>query len=110
MVYFSPTKIKHQSVQRIRFPERRNSNTIHEHMKYKTAIHDNYCTYLNCDLLEAPREYVLHGLVPGLNSAPFWPHPMSMHLVAMPSSVSCCLLQRFKFHTQHPSTIWVASH
>ncbi len=26
---------------------------------------------------------------------------MSMHLVATPSSVSCCLSQQFKFHTQH---------
>ncbi len=60
----------------------------------------NYCTYLNNGLLEAPREYVLHGLVPGLNWAPFWPLPMSMHLVASPSPVSGCLLQRFKFHTQ----------
>jgi hypothetical protein len=25
---------------------------------------------------------------------------MSMHLVAMPSPVSCCLLQRVKFHTE----------
>jgi hypothetical protein len=68
--------------------------------KYKTAMHDNYCTYLNSGLLEAPHEYVLHGLVPGLNWALFWPHPMSMHLVATPSSVSCCLFQQIKFHTQ----------
>ncbi len=27
----------------------------------------NYCTYLNSGLLEAPRKYVLHALVPGLN-------------------------------------------
>jgi hypothetical protein len=40
---------------------------IHEYMKYKTAIHDNYCTYFNCGLLEAPGKYLLHGLVPGLN-------------------------------------------
>ncbi len=66
--------------------------------RYKTT--NNYCTYLNSSLLEAPREYVLHGLIPGLNWASFWPHPMSMHLVATPSSVSCCLLQLFKFHTQ----------
>ncbi len=66
----------------------------------RRQMHNNYCTFLNSGLLEAPREYVLHGLVPGLNWAPFWPLPMSMHLVAMPSSVSCCLLQRFKFHTQ----------
>ncbi len=64
---------------------------------YKTTITSNYCTYLNSGLLEAPHEYVRHGLVPGLNWASFWPLPMSMHLVAMPSPVSCCLLQQFKF-------------
>jgi hypothetical protein len=63
-------------------------------------MHNNYCTYLNSWLLEAPPEYVLHGHVPGLNWAPFWLLPMSMHLVATPSSVSCCLLQWFKFHTK----------
>jgi hypothetical protein len=65
----------------------------------RQQIHNNYCTYLNSGLLEAPCEYVLHGLVPGLNWAPFWPLPMSMHLVATPSPVSCCLLQQFKFLT-----------
>ncbi len=49
-------------------------------------------------LLRAPREYVLHGLILGLNWAPLWPHPISMHLVATPNPVSCCLLQRLKFH------------
>ncbi len=76
-----------------------NCNTLCEH----TILQDDnacyYCTYLNRGLLEASREYVLHGLVPGLNWAPFWPPPMSMHLVATPSPVSCCLLQRVKFHT-----------
>ncbi len=42
---------------------------------------------------------LLHGLIPGLNWAPFWPLPMSMHLVAMPGPVSCFLLQRVGFHT-----------
>ncbi len=51
----------------------------------------NYYTYLNSGLLWAPREYVLHGLVLGLDWAPLWPHPISMHLVAMANSVSCCL-------------------
>ncbi len=68
--------------------------------KHITGIHDitwewahnNYCTYLNSQLLEAPREYVLHDLVPGLNWVPFWPLPLSMHLVAMPNPVSYCLL------------------
>jgi hypothetical protein len=77
--------------------------------KYKMAMHDNYCTYLNCGLLEAPHKYILHGLVPGLNWTLFWPHHKSMYLVATPSSVSCCLLQGFKFHTKCPSSIWVAS-
>jgi hypothetical protein len=58
----------------------------------------NYYKYLNNSLLRAPREYVLHGLVLGLDWAPLWPHPISMHLVATPNPVSCCLLQRFKFH------------
>ncbi len=58
-----------------------------------------YYTYLNSGLLKAPRKYVIHGLVPSSNWAPLWPHPSSMHLVATPA-VSCCLLQRFKFHTQ----------
>ncbi len=71
---------------------------MHEDARWH--MHNNYYTYLNSGLLEAPCEYVLHGLIPGLNWAPFWPHPMSMHLVATPSSVSCCLSQRFKFHTQ----------
>ncbi len=61
-------------------------------MKYKTAVHDNYCTYLNYGLLEAPREYVLHGLVPGLNWAPFWPHPWACILLPRPTrslAVNC---------------------
>ncbi len=45
----------------------------------------NYYTYLNSGLLRAPREYVLHGLVPGSDWAPLWPHPISMHLVATPN-------------------------
>ncbi len=40
-----------------------NVNAYH----YKTTTTYNYCTYLNSGLLEAPREYVLHGLVPGFN-------------------------------------------
>jgi hypothetical protein len=66
---------------------------------YKMTNAYNYCTYLNSGFLEAPREYVLQGLVPGLSWAPFRPLPMSMHLVATPNPVSCCLLQWFKFHT-----------
>jgi hypothetical protein len=59
----------------------------------------NYYTYLNSYLLEAPRGYVLHGLVPGLNWVHLWPLPLSMHLVATPNPVSCCLLHRVGFHT-----------
>ncbi len=64
----------------------------------RRQMHKNYYTYLNSSLLRAPREYVLHGLVPGLDWASIWPHSMSMHLVATPNPVSCCLLQGFKFH------------
>ncbi len=100
MVIFYLRKNKHQSVLRTRFPE-------HRKLQHITGIHDiarcwahnNYCTYLNSHVLEAPREYVLHGLVPGLNWAPFWPLPLSKHLVATPNPVSCCLLQRVGFHT-----------
>ncbi len=35
---------------------------------YKTTVHNGQCTYLNSGLLEAPREYVLHGLVLGMYS------------------------------------------
>jgi hypothetical protein len=34
---------------------------------YKMANAYNYSTYLNSGLLVAPREYVLHGLIPDLN-------------------------------------------
>jgi hypothetical protein len=40
---------------------------IREYMTLKDDNAYNYCTYLNSGLLEAPREYVLDGLVPGLN-------------------------------------------
>ncbi len=79
--------------------------------KHITGTHDvtwkwtynNDCTYLNSHLLEAPREYVLDGLVPFLNRVPFWPLPLSMHLVAMPNPVFCCLLQCARHHC------WVCS-
>jgi hypothetical protein len=35
--------------------------------RYKTTMHDSQCTYLNSGLLVATREYVLHGLVPGID-------------------------------------------
>jgi hypothetical protein len=54
-------------------------------------------TYLNSGLLVAPREYVLHGLVPGMYWAHLWPLLMSMHLVATPNPVYNCLWQQFKF-------------
>ncbi len=46
-----------------------NGSMIHEY-RYMILQDDyayNYYTYLNSGLLEAPREYLLHGLVPGLN-------------------------------------------
>jgi hypothetical protein len=79
MVCFQLAKNKHQSILRIEFPECRklqHVTWIHDITRWQT--HNNYCTYLNSRLLEAPREYILHGLVPGLNWAPFWPLPMSM--------------------------------
>ncbi len=78
-------------------------NTQH----YRQQMHNNYCTFLKSGLLEAPREYVLHGLVPGLDWAPFWALPMSMHLVATPSPVSCRLLQRLKFHLAPLLSVWL---
>jgi hypothetical protein len=33
----------------------------------RVRAHNNYCTYLNSHLLRAPREYFLHGLIPGLD-------------------------------------------
>ncbi len=96
---FNLRKNKHRSVLRIRFPERRKLRhimRIHDITRWRA--YNNYCTYWNSHLLEAPREYVLQGLYPGLNWAPFWPLPMSMHLVATPNPVSCCLLQRVRFH------------
>ncbi len=56
--------------------------------KFRTAVHNGYCKYLNSGLLEAPREYILHGLVPAIDRTPLWTFLMSVHLVAMPQ----CLL------------------
>jgi hypothetical protein len=61
-------------------------------------MHSRLCTYLNSGLLVAPCEYVLHGLVPGIDWTPFWPLLAIMHLVAMPNPVFNCLWQQFKFH------------
>ncbi len=44
-----------------------NNSMIRECMTLQDDTTYNYCTYLNSGLLEAPCEYVLHGLVPGLN-------------------------------------------
>ncbi len=43
------------------------------------------CTYLNSHLLAAPRKYVLHGLVAGLDWAPFWSPSPSMHVLPCPT-------------------------
>ncbi len=40
----------------------------------------------------APREYVLHGLILGIDWAPFWPLLASMYLVATPNPVFNCIL------------------
>jgi hypothetical protein len=45
--------------------------------------------YLNSHL-GAPREYVLHGLDPGLDSASLWPSTPCVFHVATPHSVSRC--------------------
>jgi hypothetical protein len=98
MVYFLPAKNKHQSVLRIRFPEHRKLQHITWiHDVTRCSAHNN--TYLISRLLEAPCEYILYSLALGLNWPPFWPLPMSIHLVATPSPVSCCLLQWVGFHT-----------
>jgi hypothetical protein len=69
----------------------------------RRKMNNNCYTYLNSGLLKAPRKNVLHGLIPGLT--PFWPHPPSMHLVATPTPVSCCLLQGFKIHPNITTTL-----
>ncbi len=66
--------------------------------RYRAIVHNGRCTYLNSGLLVAPREYVFHGLVPGVYWAYLWPPLTSMHLVATPNPVYNCLWQRFKFH------------
>ncbi len=46
------------------------------------------CTYLNSHLLEAPHEYVLHSLDPGLDWASFWSPSPNVFLVCYgPSSI-----------------------
>ncbi len=46
------------------------------------------CTYLNSHLLEAPREYILHGLDPGFDWASFWSPSPNVFLVCYdPSSI-----------------------
>ncbi len=51
----------------------RTENILHKLMAIsivrETVI---FCTYLNGFLLGAPREYILHGLNPGLNGASCW--------------------------------------
>jgi hypothetical protein len=97
---FNLRKINTNQYYKSDFLDAGNCNTLREHM----ILQDDKCILITVHtwtavFLKHPCDYVLHGLVPGLNWAPFWPLPMSMHLVAMPSPVSCCLLQRVKFHT-----------
>jgi hypothetical protein len=54
--------------------------------------------------LEHLREYVLHGLDPGLDWASFWPAPSVFH-VATPHSVSCCLSQMDQVSHLTPSLL-----
>ncbi len=78
---------------------------------YKTTNAYNYCTYLNSGLLEAPCEYVLHGLVPGLNWAPSWPLHMSMYFVTtVPQPSILLFIVMGQVSHLAPSAIWVASH
>jgi hypothetical protein len=44
-----------------------NGSMIREYMILQDDYAYNYYTYLNSGLPEAPREYLLHGLVLGLN-------------------------------------------
>jgi hypothetical protein len=76
-----------------------NCKTYEENIRYHTGKSTSLITYLNSHLLGAPREYVLHGLVPGLDWVSFWPPSPSMHLVAMSNPVSCCLSHWVGFHT-----------
>ncbi len=69
------------------------------HCIVQGQAHNNYCTYLNSHLLGAPREYVLHGLVSGLDCVSLRLPSPSILLVAMPNPVSCCLSPWVRFHT-----------
>ncbi len=68
---------------------------IHKRMKLQDwQLYEIYCTYLNSEFLEAPREYILHGLVLGLDRAPFRPPPCEL--------TSCC-------HAQAGSLLFIAT-
>jgi hypothetical protein len=77
-------------------------------------IHDNFflqhnyvtkfCTYLNGHLLGAPREYILHGLNPGLNWSSCCPASWAFFLFVLAHPASWCLLQWLKF-LAHPSLL-----
>jgi hypothetical protein len=67
---------------------------------------NNYCTYLNSGLLRAPREYVLHGLVPGLDWASFWPHSLwACILLPRPTRYLAVYCNGSSF-IPPPSSIW----
>ncbi len=61
-----------------------------------------FCTYLNVRLLGAPREYVLHGLNPGLNWGSCCPISWSLFLFVLAHPVSCYSLWRLKFQAHLP--------
>jgi hypothetical protein len=80
----------------------KNYKVYSENVRYYTRKSTQYLLYI----LEQPsswstssREYVHHGLVPGLDGVSFWPPSLSMDLVAMFNPVSCCLSQWVGFHT-----------
>ncbi len=98
MVNFLPAKNKQQSATWISSDIIQGISIEHTKLsRQKYAIIN--CTYLNNHLLAAPREYVLHGLIAGLDWACFWSLSPSMNPVAMPNPVSCCLSQWVGFHT-----------
>ncbi len=73
-------------------------------------MHNNYCTYLNRGLLEAPHEYVLHGLIPGCELSPILAST-SEHASGCHAQLSILLfIATVEVSHLAPSAIWVAFH
>jgi hypothetical protein len=70
-------------------------------------IYTRQCTYLNISLLEAPREYILHGPLLALYWAWLCPHSGSH---ACPEDADYSLNDSGLSFTQRPFAFWVASH